>query len=138
MNKITLTAMHDVLTEAFEGVTFNESQIKLWYDKIPSDIKNLIGLWGINDTEVRDNLYTWVLDNKDIFLMGTESDFLGDNHFKGKHFFILCETSEDKISKFEYIERGLPANGFQTWVRNSYKEICDKNMSVAILDVKII
>ena len=57
--------MHDVVLDAGNKSLSKEELIVL-YSKLPEHIQADAVHWGLNDTVVRDNIYDWVLDNKEL------------------------------------------------------------------------
>lgn len=72
--KVTVTlenedydVLHDLILEAL-GFTPSLPQIDSCWNLIPEDIKGEAIQWGTSDTVARDNIYVWLIDNKETIL----------------------------------------------------------------------
>lgn len=66
ITKSELDIFHDVLYGATDKSFDEKTLYKLWL-KVPSDIKDDVMRWGINDTPVRDQIYEWAEENPELF-----------------------------------------------------------------------
>ena len=59
--------LHDVVLDVtFHNgkLSMSQEELEILYDELPSNIKDDIAHWGLNDTCVRDNIWEWYNDNK--------------------------------------------------------------------------
>lgn len=54
--------LHDVVFEAI-NLSLTQAGLESIYDQLPESIKEDAVHWGLNDTVVRDNIYTFLTEN---------------------------------------------------------------------------